>query len=184
MTPDIPILHTARLTLRALSNSDFEPMAAFYADPISRFYGGPCEREDAWRKFAVYPGHWVLRGYGPWAIAESATGRFVGLTGPWFPDGWIEPEITWALIPGHHGKGYATEAARAALEAAYSLFGWTTAVSVIATENAASIAVAERLGATREASISYRYGPAYLYRHRPPETPPSQQPHQPHEGSA
>ena len=119
------------------------------------------------------------------ANASIATsGRFVGLTGPWFPDGWIEPEITWALIPGHHGKGYATEAARAALEAAYSLFGWTTAVSVIATENAASIAVAERLGATREASMSYRYGPAYLYRHRPPETPPSQQPHQPHEGSA
>jgi RimJ/RimL family protein N-acetyltransferase len=86
----------------------------------------------------------------------------------WFPEGWIEPELTWALVPGHHGKGYATEAAQRSLVSAYGDFGWTTAVSVISIDNHASIAVAERLGATREATVEYRYGPAYLYRHQPP----------------
>jgi RimJ/RimL family protein N-acetyltransferase len=167
----IPTLHTERLLLRAFRARDADAMAAFYADPISRFYGGPLDVDDAWRRFAMYPGHWFLRGYGPWAIELRATGEYLGLTGPWFPAGWIEPEITWALVPGHHGQGYATEAAAAALAATYEHFGWTTAASVIATANSASIRVAERIGAVREREVTYRYGDAYLYRHRPPSRP-------------
>lgn len=49
----IPTLESERLVLRAFQPDDFEPMAAFFADPVSAFYGGPCNREDAWRKFAV-----------------------------------------------------------------------------------------------------------------------------------
>jgi RimJ/RimL family protein N-acetyltransferase len=168
MSISIPQLETERLLLREFRQDDFDAMATFYADPISQFYGGPCDRADAWRKFAAYPGHWALRGYGPWAIEIKSTHTFVGLTGMWFPEGWIEPEITWALVPGQHGKGYATEAARRSLQAAYDDFGWTTAISVIAKANAASIAVAERLGATLESEIDYRYGPAFLYRHADP----------------
>lgn len=162
---EIPTLETERLVMRAFTQDDFEPMAEFFADPISRYYGGPCERDDAWRKFAAYPGHWALRGYGPWALETQHDAEFVGLCGPWYPEGWIEPEITWALAPAHHGHGYATEAARRALTAAYDDYGWHTAISVIATDNAASIAVAQRLGATLESHIDYRYGPAAIYRH-------------------
>jgi RimJ/RimL family protein N-acetyltransferase len=165
----IPTLESERLILRPFRESDFEPMAAFYADPISAFYGGPCGREEAWRKFAVYSGHWLLRGYGPWALEEKATGNYLGLTGMWFPDGWIEPEITWALVLGAHGKGYATEGAQRALQAAYEDFGWTTAVSVVSVDNAASQAVAHRMGATMEREINYRYGRAQLFRHRRPD---------------
>lgn len=166
----VPTIHTERLVLRAFRGSDAEPMTVFFADPISEFYGGPLGADDAWRRFAMYPGHWFLRGYGPWAIEVRETGQYVGLTGPWYPAGWIEPEITWALVPGQHGHGYATEAAAAALAATYELFEWPTAVSVIATANSASIRVAERLGAVREREVTYRYGDAFLYRHRPPDT--------------
>jgi len=165
-----PTIETERLVLRGFRESDFEPMARFYADPISSFYGGPCEREEAWRKFAIYPGHWALRGYGPWAIEEKASGEFVGVTGMWFPEGWFAPEITWALVPGHHGKGYATEGAERSLRSAYEDFGWTTAVSVIAAANAASVRVATRLGATFEQEIQNRYGTAQVFRHRSPES--------------
>ncbi|MGM9427954.1 GNAT family N-acetyltransferase [Hydrogenophaga sp. MI9] len=161
----IPTLESERLILRPFRPSDFEPMAAFFADPVSAYYGGPCGREDAWRKFAVYSGHWLLRGYGPWALEDKASGRYVGLTGLWYPEGWAEPEITWALVPGAHGKGYATEGARRALQAAYEDFGWTTAVSVVSVHNPASQAVAQRLGATLEREITYRHGQANLYRH-------------------
>lgn len=164
----IPTITTQRLILREFRGDDFEPMADFFADPISSFYGGPCDREDAWRKFAAYPGHWALRGYGPFAIETKDTGEFIGLTGPWYPEGWIEPEITWALVPGTHGKGYATEAAERALEFAYRDLGWATAVSVIALGNDASAAVATRLGAQVEREVEFRHGTANLYRHRPP----------------
>ena len=168
MPVEVPTLQTERLVMRDFRGDDFEPMAGFYADPVSRFYGGPCEREEAWRKFAMYPGHWTLRGFGPWALELQATGEYVGLCGLWFPDGWIEPEITWALLPQHHGNGYATEAARRAIESAYADFGWTTAISVIALDNMASAAVATRLGATFEREVEYRYGRARLFRHAPP----------------
>jgi RimJ/RimL family protein N-acetyltransferase len=161
----IPEFETQRLRLRAFRNEDFEPMAMFYASEVSRPYGGPCSCDEAWRKFAVYSGHWVLRGYGPWALEVKDSGQFVGLCGLWFPEGFPEPEISWALIPGQHGKGYATEAARRALQAAYEHFGWQTAVSVIATDNAASHAVAQRLKAKRERTIPFRGGQADVYRH-------------------
>lgn len=168
MTPTIPSFTSDRLLLRPFTQDDFEPMAAFFADPVSSSYGGPCGRDEAWRKFAVYSGHWVLRGFGPWAVQEKSTGAFVGVAGLWFPEGWSEPEITWALVPGQHGKGYATEAAKRSLQAAYEHFGWTTAISVVATDNPASMAVAERLGAQRECSIPFRHGLAHVYRHVAP----------------
>lgn len=169
MLLDIPTLTTERLRLLAFDEGrHFEGVAAFFADPVSATYGGPCDRQDAWRKFATYLGHWAIRGYGPWAVEARGTGEFVGIVGPWCPEGWAEPEITWALLPGHHGHGYATEAAAAALTAAYERFGWTTAVSIIAVGNTASVAVAERLGAVRESELDFRYGRAHLYRHRPP----------------
>ena len=164
----IPVYETERLILRAPTQADFEPMALFFSDPVSAFYGGPCEREDAWRKFAVYLGHWALRGFGPWALEEKSSGAFVGISGLWYPEGWVEPEITWALVPGQHGKGFATEAARAALQAAYQDYSWRTAVSVISVNNTASQAVAERLGAHEESLIAYRHGPAKVYRHLSP----------------
>lgn len=164
----IPTFDSERLRYRAFHEDDFEPLAAFFANDVSRFYGGPCDRVAAWRKFAAYAGHWCIRGYGPWAVERKDTNEFIGLVGPWFPEGWVEPEITWALMPGHHGHGFATEAAGSTLDGAYRLLGWTTAVSVVVQDNVASRAVAERLGATVERQIDFRGKVADVFRHRPP----------------
>lgn len=161
----IPRFESERLLLRPFCEADFDGLAAFFAHPVSATYGGPCGRDEAWRKFAAYLGHWALRGYGPWALERLSDGAFIGLAGLWFPEGWLEPEITWALRPEHQGQGYATEAARRALQAAYQHFGWTTAVSVVAAGNAASSAVAERLGARLERRIPFRGGEGLVYRH-------------------
>ena len=48
---------------------------------MTRFVGGTCDRMGAWRRIAMYLGHWALRGYGPWVIEDKASGRFVGYTG-------------------------------------------------------------------------------------------------------
>ena len=165
---NIPEFESNRLRLRAFRNEDFEPMAMFFESEISHWYGGPCSRDEAWRKFAVYSGHWMLRGYGPWALEEKKSGQFVGLSGMWYPEGFPEPEISWALIPSQHGKGYAAEGANRALLAAYQHFGWQTAVSVVAEDNLPSHAVARRLGAQIERKVALRGGKADVYRHLSP----------------
>lgn len=163
--PLIPTVQTERLTLRPIVDSDAKAMEGFFADESSKFYGGPCDAAMTWRRMATYAGSWVLRGYGPFAIERRGDGAFVGVCGPWYPEGWAEPEITWALTPEARGYGYASEAAEAALRFAYNDLGWETAVSVVAVENAASSAVAERIGACYESDLDYVYGPARLYRH-------------------
>lgn len=163
----IPVLHSERLTLRSFEESDFDDVAAFFAHPSSHMYGGPCERWEAWRKLAAYLGHWVLKGFGPFAMQETETGRFVGWTGMWAPEGWPEPEITWALLPEFVGRGFATEGARRALRSAYEDFGWRTAISLINEKNTPSIGVAERLGAVLERNEDVFGSPGRVYRHVP-----------------
>ena len=171
MTIAIPTLTTERLILRPWHDADIDDFAALAGDAEhAKYLGGALSREDAWRKMATYMGHWLLRGYGTFALEERASQRFVGYCGPWNPLGWPEPEIAWGLVPTVLGKGFATEAARACLNYAYSTLGWTTAVSVIATENLPSIRVAERLGAKLDYTTENRDWPVGVYRHAKPKT--------------
>lgn len=169
MNLGIPTLHSERLTLREFVPTDFDAVASFFADPVSYMYGGPCDRVTAWRKFAAWLGHWALLDFGPWAIEETETGAFAGWTGMWGPEGWPEPEITWALLPQFHGMGYATEGARRALQSAYEDFGWSTAISLIDDRNEASTAVARRLGAMPERAADVFGDPGTIYRHLAPD---------------
>ena len=167
----IPTLHTERLTLRAPVEADFAPFAAFYAGPRSHFVGGPLSRELAWRMLAMEAGHWQLRGYGRWIVAETATDTPVGMVGPFAPEGWPEPELGWDLFDGFEGKGYATEAALAARAWVYDTLGWTTAISLVKPENTASARLAERLGCTRDGDFTHeRHGFMHVYRHPGPDS--------------
>lgn len=165
----IPVIETERLRMRAFEPRDIEPMIAFYGDDrTASFVGGHETPDQVWRRVASYLGHWDLRGYGIFAAEERATGRFVGYAGHWYPEGWAEPEIAYGLLAEFHGRGYATEAARAALAHAYEHLGWPTAISAVDVANTASQAVAERLGASREDVRPMSGFEAAIYRHRPP----------------
>ena len=165
----IPTLHTKRLTLRPFQEEDVAPMAAFYADEAtSRFVGGVSDLATVWRRVASYLGHWQLRGYGLWAMEETASGQFVGYAGHWFPEGWPEPEIAYGLMAHAQGRGLATEGAMGALRHAYRTLGWKTAVSAIDEANIASRRVAERMGATQESTMRIMDFDAVVYRHRSP----------------
>lgn len=162
----IPTITTERLTLRPFAEADIDFEADFYTTERSKFVGGPLPREQVWRMVAAMLGHWHLRGYGFWAVEETATGRFAGHAGMWFPDGWPEREIGWLLMGWAEGRGFAHEAAKAARMYAYETLGWTTAISLIATANTRSIALAERLGATYESVFEHeRLGQSLIYRH-------------------
>ena len=168
-TVTVPTLETERLVLRAFRPEDLARVALYWADPASRFTGGPADETDAWRSMERGMGHWVLRGFGAFAIVDKANGLFAGKTGGYFPGDWPEPEIGWWLLPDARGRGIATEAARRVRRWLYEENGWPTAVSYIEPDNAPSIALAERLGAVLEDTITIRGRTTHVFRHPAPD---------------
>lgn len=164
--PAVPSLDTPRLRLREFTEADFNDYASLCADAEGmRYVGdrGPLSREDAWRQFAMLIGHWALRGYGMWAVEELASGAFVGRVGLHYPEGWPEQELAWALTHTYWGRGYAFEAATAALRIAFDSLGWSRVISLIASPNLRSIRLAERLGARFERNLVLRGHEVNLY---------------------
>ena len=150
-------LETERLRLRMFRETDLDAYAAMSADPeVMRYLGAgePLTRADAWRQMAMLIGHWQLRGYGPWAVEERASGALVGRIGLFNPDGWPGLECIWTLARGAWGKGYATEGARRALEYAFSELGQPRVISLIRPGNVASVRVAERIGERPEGRVT------------------------------
>jgi RimJ/RimL family protein N-acetyltransferase len=170
LTP-APTLETERLILRSPVIADFDALADFYADgDYCSGFGGPLERDEAWRWFATNIGHWQIHGYGYFSIEDKATGAAVGLSGIWNPEGWPEPELGYAVFKTFEGKGIAYEASVRMRQWAYEDLGMKTLSSHIVPGNTRSVALAERLGATYESTYTNPHmGEDQIYRHPAPE---------------
>lgn len=163
----IPTIETDRLVMREFrEHTDFEPYATFYASELTQYYGGPLDRSAAWRAAAAMMGHWVIRGYGAWAVEEKSSGDFCGIVGLWYPEGWAEREITWAIVEHKQGKGIAAEAAMRSRTYAYDTLGWDSVFSCISAANTASVRLAEKLGATLDRTVEHETrGSMLIYKH-------------------
>lgn len=152
-TPAAPALETPRLVLRGWRPADFAPYAAMLAEPeTARFItrrGRPYGEREAWAEMAFFAGHWQLLGHGMFVVEELESGAFLGRVGALQPKGWPGFEIGWALAASARGKGYAVEAARAAIDWSFETFAPERIVSLIDPANAASRRVAERVGERR-----------------------------------
>jgi RimJ/RimL family protein N-acetyltransferase len=158
-SPIVPeALETPRLQLRQFQESDWDALFEMFRDEECVRYtvGTPLTRWQTWRSLAAYIGHWQLRGYGPYAVVERATGTMLGPVGLWYPGDWPEPEIKWSLARPHWGQGFATEAATAVRDMAAGHLGWKRLISVILPGNERSQAVARRLGGRLEKRFSFR----------------------------
>lgn len=150
---------TERLLLRRWRVGDGAPFAAINADPeVMRFIGhghvlGRGLSDDL---IARFEGEWTVRGFGLWAVAPredpDALLGFCGLTVPMFlPDVLPAVEVGWRFARSAWGQGYATEAARAALEFAFEEHAMRDVITIIDPENDRSLRVAEKLGMSRRA---------------------------------
>lgn len=148
MTLGGPMLVTEHLILRPPAREDFEDWAAFCADPETmRFLGGAQERSVAWRTLCAMAGAWHINGFAMFSLIERASGRWAGRVGPWQPEGWPGTEVGWGIAREFAGRGYAREAAIASIDFAFDVLGWDEVIHTINPDNAASIRLAERLGA-------------------------------------
>ncbi len=159
-------METERLLLRQWRLADLDGFAEMMADPeVARYLGDgrPLSRFDAWRALMAFAGAWRLQGYAHWVLELRSTGEYVGRAGPWRPDGWPALEIGWAIAPRHQGRGYATEAGRAAQRVAWESLGVDRLVSLVRPGNAASVAVARKLGGEPSETIDLLGGATLVF---------------------
>jgi RimJ/RimL family protein N-acetyltransferase len=148
------VLETARLLMRPPEGRDLDAFVEIHEDPeVLQYLSsiGPSEgRIAGWRMIAMLIGHWTLRGYGHWTVIEKSTGEVVGRVGLWFPEGWPGIELGWIISRSRWDRGYATEAARAAMRFGFEAAGLDHLISMIAADNVRSVRVAEKIGETLE----------------------------------
>jgi RimJ/RimL family protein N-acetyltransferase len=160
----VPILETERLTLRGHRLEDFAAYASMWADPVvTQHVGGkPISEEESWTRFLRQSGHWAMLGFGYWVVEDKGTGTFAGEIGFANLRRNIEPplgqtpEIGWVLAAPFHGRGYATEAVRAALAWGDRHFGESRTACIIHAGNLASIRVAEKCGYRESHTATYK----------------------------
>ncbi len=101
------------------------------------------------REYAEDPGTYAREeGDRWWSIVERSSGELVGLCSLLKKEveGEIETDLGYFLLPAYWGRGYATEAAARVVGHAFSILQLDSLVAIIHPENAASIAVALKLG--------------------------------------
>lgn len=153
------LLETERLTLRPLADGDVDAMTVYRGDPeVCRYLPfAPQTADDIRARVGRLFGSTSLEGENagvPVGIVRREDGLLIGDLVLFHLDavnGTVE--IGWVIRPDAAGRGYATEACRALLDAAFRSYGVRRVVARIDAENTASARLAERLGMRLEAHL-------------------------------
>jgi RimJ/RimL family protein N-acetyltransferase len=150
-----PELRTERLLLRRWRADDRAPFAAMNADPVvMEFLPTVLTRAESDEFVDRIEAAFDERGWGLWAVEVKAEGEFAGFVGLWPADFDADftpaVEIGWRLSSTHWGRGYAPEAARAALQFGFQHLGLDEIVSFTAVVNERSQRVMQKIGMARD----------------------------------
>ncbi|MEM9040064.1 MAG: GNAT family N-acetyltransferase [Actinomycetota bacterium] len=159
-------LRTARLRLRRWVESDREPFAQLNGDPVvMEMFPSTLTREQSDGFADRIDDHVEREGFGLWAVevadGSDLAGEFIGFTGLW-PVGFdahFTPaiEVGWRLAHRSWGRGYAPEAARAAVSDGFDRLGFAEIVSMTSVINAKSRRVMEKIGMTRDPADDFAH---------------------------
>jgi len=148
-------LETARLVLRPLTLEDEDNLLAVLGDAETMlWYPSPYTREQVRegieRQISRYGS-----GSGLLGMVETQTGRLIGDCGVVWQEveGRMEPEIGYHVHRGWWNRGFATEAAKAAIDYAFGGLGVDHVISLIRPENVQSRRVAEKNGLTLDRMV-------------------------------
>ena len=148
-----PKIRTGRLLLRRWRAEDVEPFAAICGDPeVMRYIGSGAIRthEQVVLSVQAFERDWEENGYGLFAVERVGGGQMIGFTGlanPTFlPEILPAVELGWRFARSAWGNGYATEAAKAALDFALARLRLPEVVSIYQANNHASARIVQKLG--------------------------------------
>ena len=151
---------TARLLLRQWREEDRAPFAELNADPlVMAHFPATLTQDESDALMDRCSRHLDRDGYGLWAVQIRANSAFVGFVGLSAPawDAAFTPctEIGWRLARSAWGHGFATEAAKSVLAAAFGELELDEVVSFATTHNLPSQQVMQRLGMTHDPSQDF-----------------------------
>jgi RimJ/RimL family protein N-acetyltransferase len=153
------ILTTARLHLREFTSADADALEAVLGDPIAmRYYPAAFDRKDVEEWIERNRERYQRDGHGLWAMLLKDSSELIGDCGCSLQEveGRNEVEVGYHMRRDLWGNGYATEAAQACMEYAFTKLGAGRVISMIRPENAQSIRVAEKNGLTCKKIIFWR----------------------------
>lgn len=161
------LIETERLILRTFREDDWKDLHKYYSDEVCTRYtiGRALTEGETWRAMAALIGHWQLRHYGSYALENKTDHKVLGFAGLDYPNDWPEPEIQWALCRAYWGKGYASEAVRAAKKMTAQYLPDLSLISLIHPDNVNSINLAKAVGAYFEREYDFRGGKWFIFRH-------------------
>jgi ribosomal-protein-alanine N-acetyltransferase len=145
------LVDTGRLLLRPFSTDDAPDLLRLFGDrEVMRYWSSaPLADLDEAREAGEHiAGMQRRHGFAQWHVSEQPGARFVGAVGLQ-PLEKGEVELIGALLPAGHGKGFATEAARAALAYGFDEAGLMEIVAIARAANLPSLRVMQRLGMER-----------------------------------
>lgn len=153
-------LRTPRLLLRSWRDEDLTAFAELNADPeVRRWFPGTLTREQSDASAARLQAHIAEHGFGFWAVEVPGIAPFIGFVGlqhvSFAASFTPAVEAGWRLARAHWDKGYATEAARAALGHGFGPLGLAEIVSFAVPGNLASRRVMERVGFQRDPAADF-----------------------------
>jgi RimJ/RimL family protein N-acetyltransferase len=152
-------LATERLLLRPYAESDFDALLAIEsrADVARWLYWEPRDAEAVREKLARKLAEASLEADGDgisFAAVLATSGEMIGACSMHLVSAeHRQGEIGYTFHPDHHGRGYATEAARALLGFGFEECGLHRIIGRLEPRNEASARVLERLGMRREAHL-------------------------------
>jgi RimJ/RimL family protein N-acetyltransferase len=141
-------LRTARLLLRPWCDEDVVAFAELNADPVVMEF---LLTLPDWPARAR--AHWETHGFGQWVVELPDVASFVGVVGlntiSYAAHFTPAVEVAWRLGRVYWGRGYATEAAHAALDYGFEKLALTEIVATTVPANQRARRVMEHLGMTR-----------------------------------
>jgi RimJ/RimL family protein N-acetyltransferase len=153
------VLETSRLRLREFVPQDADGLAAVLGDPVAmQYYPAPFNRKEVEEWIERNRDRYQREGYGLWAMLLKDSGELIGDCGCFLRDieGRDDIEIGYHVRRDLWGNGYATEAAQACVQYAFTQIGVDRVISLIRPENVQSVRVAEKNGLSCEKIIFWR----------------------------
>jgi RimJ/RimL family protein N-acetyltransferase len=144
------ILDTERLSLREFTPLDAPFLLRLINEPgWIRNINDPgvrtAEEALAWAEGRLFKAYREL-GHGFWAVQRREDGVLLGMCGLFKRPALPEPDLGYALLAEHEGRGYALEAARACVAHARDVLGWPVLMAITAVDNPRSTGLLAKLG--------------------------------------